>query len=195
VPRRREYIATTNNNNQSSLFNTGLSKHESDILEAKRLLINEGYKVWGPVKHRSDIKDQPDLVNYFYKRLADRHPDREIRRNTIRDLNIIRKLVESRVEDGMSTQIAVSESADIIDAIFDHEEEFKLKYPVVDMRILGQNKLGWVTAKALSIIADSAAKEAEKHTAELLQGIEDSYKPDPKSRLRRLERLLSNMED
>jgi len=151
---------------------TGKSMEEVRLLEAKTLLERNGYKVIKtpdeakeaaieagfrvslPLFVDKSIKSFADLRNLFYKKLYAAYTDvagYSFEGNYKIDMKYIRLLVESREKTGLNRENAIQEAAAIISIIFDYVDEFNFRQ-VPDIRILGQDKMAWVTDKALSLI-------------------------------------------
>jgi len=162
--------------------------------DIKELAIEAGYKVTDPIVINDRVVNLVDLRNYFFKRLGDRYPEKYLNYvdNRQNELRLIRLFVEARQKTGLNKFHAIQECISIIDVIFEHEKEFNFKRPI-DIRLLGQAKAGWVTQKAICILArKQEEKEAEKFK-KLVTEIE-SEEIDLQEKSNELGRLLSKME-
>ena len=113
----------------------------------------------------NNVKDVSGLVDYFYSRLFNKYEylTRLTIRNRSKEMFIASKFIESRMVDGdISKNTAIQECVDIIDTIFEYEEEFCFKLPIKDISILGQGKLSWITQKAVEIINRNSYLDMEK---------------------------------
>ena len=162
--------------------------------EIKQIAINYGYRVFDPIKAKTDVDSIPKLVRYFYTRLFKKYPNRNQIFNSGRDNSIAKQFVESRMND-VNRKVAIQECVEIIDVIFDCEDQFNFQYPIVDMGILGQSKMSWVTEKAIILLNDKREKEKEKLVEEKLREIERAHPIDLKARARELEEMLAAMEE
>jgi hypothetical protein len=172
------------------------SVKEAQIEAAKNILMEQGYRIIPPVVVNAEINNQKKLRHYFYMRLDTKYPDRRSERtpNTLMDVKMISALVKARMDTGLGEQAAIQECVAIINAIFDYEKEFKFKYPIKDTRILGQNKLGWVTSKALALIDDKRKEAEHKKIRENAERAELSNEVDREEVGDRLDALLKRME-
>jgi hypothetical protein len=178
---------------QSDLFYKDKTTDEIRIEEAKNILLEAGYAIIEPYEMIEKVNNMRELCDYFYKRLWDKYPERRqyYSYNKIRDMNIIKKFVESR-KNGMNEKQAIQECVLIIDIIFDNEQEFNFKTPILDVTILGQNKSRWITEKALFMLMkkkkDNKSSMIDKKIAEA-----ESQSIDLKKKGKELERMLNNI--
>jgi len=161
--------------------------------EIKQIAINFGYRVFDPIKVKTDVDSIPKIARYFYSRLYKKYPNRNRILNFGRDNSIAKQFVESRMKD-VNKKVAIQECVDIIDVIFDHEEQFNFQYPINDMGILGQSKMSWVTEKAISILNYEREKEKQRRVEEILREWELSHPIDLKAKARELEQRLAALE-
>ena len=177
------------NTDQEAVFGNGNSLDEIEIEEAKRILIDAGYKIIEPLKNGKDVKDLQELRKYFYARLWKKYPEKAqyYTRHYKEEMKIIRDLVESR-EEGTNRTRAIQESVLIMDTIFDREEEFNFKNRIENINIL---RMGWVIDVALSILNLEKEKEKEKRMLE----IEDQYVVDLRDSSIRMRKILARMEE
>jgi len=178
-------------------FLSGESMEETHIKVAKELLLERGYRVIDPIIINTEINNQRKLCDYFYMRLESNHPNRRSERspNNTLDMQMISRLVKSRMATGLGEKAAIQECISIIDTIFNSEEEFKFKYPVMDTTILGQDKMGWITSKALKIM-DDKKRDAESERLRLKsEEVEQSLDSDLRKVENKLDTLLRSMED
>ena len=181
---------------QQDLF-TGRSIEEARIEAAKLILLEQGYRVVDPIVVNGEIDNQKKLCNYFYMRMCSNHPNRRYERspNNLLDMQMISKLVHARMDTGLEEMGAIQECVSIIDTIFNYEEEFTFKYPVVDTTILGQGKSGWVTAKALKIMDDKIRDAEHEYLIKKAEEVEDSVAGNQEEVENKLNALLRIMED
>jgi len=182
-------------NDQPDLFADGKSIEEVRIEAAKEILLKAGYRIIDPVVINDKITNKRQLRDYFYMRLDSKHPNRQRRRmpNIKFDMQIIGRFVDSQM-NGVSEKVAIQECVSIIDTLFDYEEEFKFKYPLTDIGILGQGKMSWITEKAIDLLNKKRQQSVEKETNKKADAIENSYDIDVKERLDNLDALLKKME-
>lgn len=178
---------------QQDAFNPKMTQEEIEIEEAKRILINAGYKMIEPLKTDKDVKDLPELRKYFYVRLWKKYPEKAqyYTRHYKEEMKIIRDFVESR-EEGTNRERAIQESVLIMDTIFDREEEFNFKNRIANINIL---RMGWVIDVALSILNSKKEKEMEENRERRMLKIEDQCVVDLKDSSRRMRKILARMEE
>lgn len=166
--------------------------------EVKELAIESGYKVSDPVVVDDKILTLKDLRNHFYKCLWSKYPNRQshyLEGSWKSELRIFKLFVEARESSGLNRFNAIQECVRIINTIFEYSDQFNFKNPI-DIRVLGQDKSGWITQKALFIINSQYAKSQEQETDELVNKIDEDYtnRIDLKSKASELDALLSKME-
>lgn len=164
--------------------------------EAKQEAIRAGYKVSDPILVNTKVITLLDLRNYFFMRLWKKYPNRQlyhVQGNLNQELRAFKLFVEAREQTGLNRFNAIQECVAVIDIIFDHEEEFGFKNPI-DIRILGQNKAGWITQKALFILRNKIQEELDHEVDRLIEKKDKERKVDLRNRSLELDRLLSEME-
>ena len=116
-------------------------------------LRSNGYKVVKLPKYISTVKSLDELISFFYSMLELRYPMYVNEyRNVVENRSIAKRFVEARSEiNGFSKNESLNECAEIIRTVFNNEHEFNFKYKI-SFRIFGQDKLGWVTDKAIQIM-------------------------------------------
>ncbi len=123
------------------------------IEDARRLLEENGYLVRGPVLRKGDVKTSRDLVRYFYHQLMAHNPDAAVAYpDDNREQALAKRLLEARVETGISRERALVECCALIDALFKYEEHLGLPFKVTSMHVLGQDKMAWVTHKLVDLL-------------------------------------------
>jgi hypothetical protein len=163
--------------------------------EVRDEAIKAGYKVSEPDVVNSKIVNMTDLRKYFFKRLWAKHPEWRkyyVQGNYESELRMIRLFVESREKTGLNRFNAIQECVRIIDTIFDHEAEFKFKDPI-DIRVLGQGKVGWVTEKASLILAREHHEREEAQFQKLVNEREQDSSMDLAKRASELDAMLAKM--
>ena len=178
-------------------FLSGASVDDTELKMAKEILIEAGYKVTKVVT-TTKFNTTKELKDYFYSRLYSKYPDRLIDKvdNIQRDMRIANDFIESRMLDNaIGKKIALQECVDIIDMIFDCEDEFMFKYPVVNIGILGQGKIGWITQKAIEILNRERYKEASRKSEELLIEIENNTEINLTEKSNKMSEMLAGLED
>ena len=180
---------------QQDAFNPDTTPEKIRIEEAKKILIEVGYKIVEPLMVNENVNNLPKLLNYFYMRLFTKYPDKQLTtiKNFQKDMKLIKKFVESR-KVNMNEQAAIQECIAIIDTIFDHEEEFNFKQSIT-IGILGQAKSGWITEKAIFILNSRLEKEREGEAERKIEEIENSYEVDLGERASKLDKILARMEE
>lgn len=161
---------------QSSLFGDPKKDLES---ACKKFLKYNGYIVVKPEKFKErKVKSTRDLVELFYALL-----DRQIggdkffegyRNSAAHDMAIAKRFVASRMEvNGVGEEPAINECANIIKTIFEHYNDFKFKYDI-SFSIFGQQKLAWVTERAIQILNQSLRAEVEDRSEAARQAALDA---------------------
>jgi len=166
-----------------------------DAEEARQIAIESGWQVTEPILVNDKVMTIKDLRNYFFMRLWSKYPNRYkyYVDNVKNEFRMMRLFIESRESKGLNRFNAIQQCVAIINAIFDHEEEFNFKNPI-DIGVLGQAKAGWITEKALYIVNNELLKEREKKAERMIAEIEDNNKIDPREKGRKLDELLAKME-
>lgn len=127
----------------------------------KKFLLELGYRVVKPLATRFKAIRIDDLYNLFYERLKHYHPDLCVYSNQSRDRAIASKFLKIRMEAGdVSKKYALSECAEIILTVFEHESEFNFNLPLT-FEMFGQANCSWITAKAIAIINIKKKKRDE----------------------------------
>jgi hypothetical protein len=109
-------------------------------------------------------------------------------------MKITSLFLDAIMEDGtVGKKAALQKCVDIIDVIFDYEEEFKFNYPIRDIGVLGQNKLGWITQKAIEILNRNRYDEIKSKSDKMLKKLENSIEIDLDSKAIELEKMLAIM--
>ena len=178
-------------------FLTGGSSENTQIEAAKQILLEAGYKVTKP-EVTTKVSTVKGLKDYFYNRLYQKYPDRLADRvpNVQMDMRFAKLFFESRIRSGdVGDAVAFQDCVDVIDVIFDHEKEFMFKYPIMDISILGQGKLGWITQKAIELLNKEKTKAMARKTEEMLREIEDNMEVDLEEKSNRLTQMLKNVEE
>jgi len=184
-------------NKQQDAFNPNMPPEEIRIGEAKKILIEAGYKIAEPLVVNESVNNLSKLLNYFYMRLFTICPDKQLTtiKNFQKDMKLISKFVEAR-KVNMNEQAAIQECVAIIDVIFDYTIEFQFKQPITT-GVLGQAKSGWITEKAVSILNRELERKDEEEVETRIKEIEDDYeeKVDLKKTADRLDKILAKMEE
>ena len=139
--------------------------------ESKELAIEHGYAVSELLMVNDRVVTLKDLRNYFFMRLWTKYPGRQTDyyENWQQEMRMMRLFVEAIELRGLNKSNAIQRGIEIIDIIFNHEEEFRFKNPI-SIRVLGQGKSGWITGKAIEILNNRLEKRIE---AELRQKAEE----------------------
>ena len=189
---RKKVIIT---DDQEDVFSVGGIK-QAHINAAKDILLAAGYRIIKPEIVNGEITSKRKLRDYFYMRLNEKHPTRQLRRvpDIILDMKLVGQFVDSRLDGGITEKDAIQECVAIINVLFDQEDEFKFKYPISDIGILGQGKMAWITAKAISLLNKNKDARAEQDALKMSDEIEDSNVIDIKEQSNYLDSLLKNLE-
>ena len=182
--------------NREDIFAGNKSVEEIRIEESKKVLIEAGYRIIEPLEIDGKVNDMPKLRRYFYDKLWAKYPDRA--QNYVQrykeEMKVVREFIKSR-EEGTNRKTAIQECVAIIGIIFDHEEEFRLEKPIVDIMTL---RVGWIISVAVSILNLKREKEKEIARDRMIDEIEDQYMKDNyeidlKARGKKLDGILAKM--
>lgn len=158
--------------------------HAQKIEEALAFLKENGYVIRGPLLLKENVTTPAHVVRYFYDTLARYRPNSVTLYggNTVRDRVLAKELIAARMKTGTSKKRAITESCEIIDLLFKHEERLGLSQTVASMVVLGQGKMVWITEKLLQIrenLDRSVVKEENaKYFQELYKKQAASIKQD-----------------
>lgn len=183
------------------LFESEEEREDRKIKEYKEYLIEKGFRVEDPPEsYKFNITTLVELVNFFYQKMSRKYPDlKQIKRNFGRDRAIAKRFVDSRMESGINRLRALNEAAELIEILFKYEEDFKFKYPVQSIGILGQKNLRWVTDKLeRKWIEDKAREKARKlrtFNEQLEKAQETELKINQDSHEAELEKILEEMDN
>ena len=158
-------------------FLTSEKERKSSVINACiELLSEEGYKVVEREKPRYNIRNCDDLIHLFYAFLEYKHPELVHNfRDLIRDRKIAKLFREERARlNNISKAMALTECAEIITTIFEHEDEFSFRIPLT-FGILGQKNCGWITDKAIQIINRKKLDVNNERRDALLASYEEVY--------------------
>jgi hypothetical protein len=127
-----------------------------------------------PTEHKFCVTDINTLVEMFYFLCEKTDPAKKLQfyKNDLNvDLKIAKLFVESRQKAcGYSTDVAIKKCAEIISTVFCNIDEFHFN-TAISFTIFGQDKMAWVTEKALRLIEQR--KEGEHHAKMLRLEEED----------------------
>lgn len=157
------------------------SKLKEKIMEScVRYLRHYGYTVVSPKKFKRKMKSTDDLIHYFYLLLNIKCPeDYATSYNTNKDRSIAKQFIESRmILTGTGKDYALNECGEIISTIFKHYDEFNFMY-AINFSIFGQNKLKWVTDRALQIMNRKLKEKEEEEGRILRQKAIEAHVNDP----------------
>ena len=165
--------------------------------ESRDLAIENGYAVTEPRIVNERVVTLKDLRNYFFMRLWTKYPGRQTHyyENWQQELRMIRLFVESIELRGLSRSNAIQRGIEIIDTIFNYEEEFRFKNPI-DIRVLGQGKAGWITGKAIEIMNKQLEKRIESEMKQKAEELEDKLARDLEKQSfidNKLDNLIANI--
>jgi hypothetical protein len=110
---------------------------------------------------------------------------------------MIRLFVEAIEKRGLNRSRAIQRGVEIIDVIFNNEEEFNFRNPI-DIRVLGQGKSGWITGKAIDILNRKSEKRAEAEMRKKADELEDELMQDLEISAyvnKNLDKILAEMEE
>lgn len=177
-------------NELSQLKDAVLASDQTTIFNSKHIVqnINEacvaylrfyGYKVTPPNKFDVKIDSIDDLIYHFYSLLNNNTDGYATSFNLARDRAIAKRFVEARVATtGASKAYVLEECGEIVNTIFANKEEFiNPKYPF-DFGIFGNNKMKWLTDKAIKIMNKKLRDKHEEDAEVLRQKALDNYKDE-----------------
>jgi len=124
------------------------------------LLSSEGYYIKEKLAYFDRVKSNDDLINYFYTRLSmkyDIFPVRDFTRDRATAFQFV-----GRIQDdfAMTDDQARALCVELIVVLFDNIDQFNFTTTAyVSFSVFGQNKLKWITDKALSILNSPEHKE------------------------------------
>lgn len=161
---------------QDNLFSNGNSKLEKLEQACVSYLKHKGYKIIEPVIYKYNIKKLEGLIKLFYLLLDRAHPEyTNIYRNLDKDRVVMKRLIESRLKNNnLSKEAVLNECAEIIDTIFEHEVEFKFRFPI-SLGMLGQKNCGWITEKAIQIMNNKKINYSKEKQEQLITKYEENY--------------------
>lgn len=165
---------------QPSILATEVDVYEKLASVCAEYLRYFGYKVSEQYKPKYNVKKLDDLIDLFYAYSDNKHPELiNSYRHRARDRKIASALVKSRREaTGFGMKTALAECADIIETIFEHEDEFHFTMPL-NFGILGQKNCGWITDKAIQIMNRKKLKEKEAKSRVHMSYLDEKYDAEP----------------
>jgi hypothetical protein len=138
--------------------------------DAVDYLVSLGYVVIPPSKLENAYVRKPvDLVEYFYSLLLRYNPTRRVHytKASRKDMRMAVLFVQSREKElGATRKNVIAECAEIVKCVVEHEEMFGFEAPLHSFDCFGQDKLKWVTDKAISII-NREHEEVEREELQL----------------------------
>jgi hypothetical protein len=179
---------------QEDLFTSLEDKYKVLSLACEAYLKYNGFTVISPKPRNKSIKSLDDLINLFYDLFERYHPGLEVNYGIlVRDRKLARDWVNSRsLASGSSKEIAMSECAEVIKTIFEHEDEFKFNMPI-SFSILGLKSCGWITDKAIQIINRKKLKEEEERSEAYIRKLDEEYDAEPDG-FGDLDEILKNLD-
>ena len=125
-------------------------------------LKGQGCSVRLPMSYSVKITKLDDLLSMFYEFLSNFYELHLLpSTNKKRDRAIAKAFVEGRMEtDSINRDAALQQCGLIIQTIFKHLDVFKFETPPT-FGILGQQKMGWITERAIQIINKEIVKDKE----------------------------------
>lgn len=144
--------------NNDDLFVSSTEEIERACID---FLKSRGYNVVKTFLEPADIKIKSikDLIEYFYILKKKYHPEQYVYRNNLADLALAKAFVESRQEaENLSEEEALQQCAAIIKIIFEEEDKFSFRSPIV-FGFLGQKNCGWITEYAIKLLNERNLKK------------------------------------
>lgn len=120
----------------------------------------------------SNVKNAHDLVRLFKVLMAFNHPGKLLDTNpdyhSRRDLRTANLFIKHRMKAGnINRKMAINECANIIKTLVDNMDEVGIKGDI-NFSIFGQDKLGWITDKTISIL-NKHMEEGNERNADRLE--------------------------
>ena len=163
--------------------------------QIKNLAVKCGYKVLDAIVVNSNITTLKELRDHFYTVLYSNNPSSQLYSagsNWKQDYRLMKLFVEAREATGLNRFNAVQECVAIIDIIFKYKEQFNFKTPI-DIRVLGQDKAGWITQKAVSILNNSMVKMNEQIVDAIISKKDEEQVVDLEQQSLELKKILDSM--
>lgn len=179
---------------QTGIFASG-DTEEKVMDVCVRFLRHKGYTVVVPKIFKRKMKSIDDLIRYFYLLANSKHPENYATSyNNSKDRSIAKQFVEGRMNiTGAGKDYALNECGEIISTIFDNYDEFNFTY-VLSFSIFGQDKLKWVTDRAIQIMNKKLQEQEEKEAEVLRQQALDAYADEPAG-FSDLDEIFKDMEE
>jgi hypothetical protein len=129
----------------------GFSKKQK-IDFCKQFMLDNGFLVWGPLIYKRQVKTIPQLVTFFYDTMARYRDSNKIFHASPSkiDRGVLSNLIKSRTSLGMDKKRALSECCLFIEKLFEYENKL-LDRPITSARVLGQDKMAWLTDRVWCI--------------------------------------------
>lgn len=139
------------------------SRFNSVLKECTTLLKGNGYSVKKLPARLKTVKSLKALVDQFYLVLKFHHRDTIPFRDDKVDLAIAKALVNKVMKLAeLEYNLAINLASNLIDIIFKFEHEFNFDPgSLYSFRVFGQDKMSWVTEKAIRIYNREANNEEE----------------------------------
>ena len=146
---------------------------------SKELAMENGYAVSEPLVVNEQVVTLKDLRDYFFMRLWTKYPGRQTHyyENWQQEMRMTRLFVEAIELRGLNRSNAIQRGIEIIDTIFNHEEEFRFKNPI-SIKVLGQGKAGWITGKAIEILNQKLEHRIKAELRQKVEELEDELVQD-----------------
>jgi hypothetical protein len=172
------------------------NKHDDLIKACKGFLYSFGYKIVDPLESKHDIKKLDDLISLFDQMLKIKHPEWAGRYSKKeKDRRLARYFVEKRMKaSNINKKEAMKECADIIETVFEHEEEFGFDERPLSFDFFGQDDFGWVTDVAVKIINRKKAEKEERERKALIESYQKRYEREETNFERDLDEILGKLQ-
>ena len=174
---------------------------EKRIIECcKVYLQSKGYNVLAPRNFNYNKIDSIDtLIEVFYLLYDKYHPEdfSPYRNKRIVDRSHAKRFVEARMAvNGLDKEHTLNECAEIIITIFEFEKEFGFDRPLT-FSILGQDKVGWITEKAIHIMNRKYKRLVDEENKKTQDRLDNKYNNEPEEKIAydNLDDLLNNFKD
>lgn len=138
-------------------------------------LKNRGYIIIPPkILDATSVRSASALVDYFYSMLQYYNPDRRFHYSKASsvDRRKANAFIKGRMEAGAGNrQRAIKECIDIIRCVVEYESEFLFSEPLHSFDCFGQDKMKWVTDKAISILNNENERVLQQELSEFMDKI------------------------
>lgn len=180
---------------QTSIFTAG---PDDELTKACVAFLKEkGYGIRQPVECAvKDVDTIDKLIGYFYNRLRnERREYKSVYIHEARDRTIAKRFIMKQMElSGLNEKTAIKECAEIVKTVLDHYDEFHFKFQI-NFSVFGNDKLGWVTDRAVEIINKKYKAKRESDYQKRLESITEEAAKEETFGYSDLDVLLEQLEE